>query len=298
MGNFGTQMPRYFIHMAYDGTDYHGWQVQPGRKTVQQVMQDALSTLLREQVDITGAGRTDTGVHASFFVAHFDTLHPMEENQGNSSEKIPGESSQSSSGDHPEKKTGERFQSSNAGRSLEEWVFKLNRFLPPDIVVFEIKEVPGDLHARFSATYRTYHYHISTVKPLYDRVYAHYVYGKLDTPTIQECCKILLRTSDFTSFSKLHSDTKTNICKVMRAEWVVLQKGYRFEIKADRFLRNMVRSLVGTLLEAGMGKLDVKGFREIVEARDRSRAGQSAPAMGLFLVDIGYNFPLFGHADR
>jgi tRNA pseudouridine38-40 synthase len=258
-------MPRYFIHMAYDGTGYYGWQVQPGLKTVQQVMHDALSTMLRERVEIIGAGRTDTGVHASFFVAHFDTLHPIDNNPG----KL----------------------------SLEEWVFKLNRFLPPDIVVFGIKEVPGDLHARFSATFRTYHYHISTIKPLFDRVYAHYVYGKLDSPAIQECCKILLRTTDFTSFSKLHTDTKTNICKVMRAEWVVLRNGYRFEIKADRFLRNMVRSVVGTLLEVGMGKLDVEGFKEIVEARDRSRAGQSAPAMGLFMVDIGYDVPLFRHAD-
>jgi tRNA pseudouridine38-40 synthase len=272
-------MPRYFIHMAYDGTGYYGWQVQPGQKTVQQAVQNALSTLLRERIEITGAGRTDTGVHASFFVAHFDTLHPIDGNPGSPSEKIPGERSQDSPG----------------GRSLEEWVFKLNRFLPPDIVVFGIKEVTGDLHARFSATYRTYHYHISTVKPLFDRVYAHYVYGKLDSPAIQECCRILLRTSDFTSFSKLHTDTETNICKVMRAEWVVLQKGYRFEIKADRFLRNMVRSVVGTLLEVGMGKLDVEGFREIVEARDRSCAGQSAPAMGLFLVDIGYDIPLFRH---
>lgn len=254
-------MPRYFLHMAYDGTAYYGWQVQPDQPTVQQVMEVAISTLLREDVGITGAGRTDTGVHASCFVVHFDTRTPID--------TMPD----------------------YAG--LEQWVFKLNRFLPPDIVVYEAKEVAEDLHARFSATYRTYHYQISTVKPLYNRKYAHYLYGRLDTKAIQRCCQVVLDTRDFTSFSKLHTDVKTNLCQVTGIEWVTLEDGYRFEIRADRFLRNMVRSIVGTLLEVGMGKLDEKGFREIIDARDRGRAGQSVPAKGLFLVDIGYGSKVF-----
>ncbi|MGW8317049.1 MAG: tRNA pseudouridine(38-40) synthase TruA [Bacteroidales bacterium] len=254
-------MPRYFLHMAYDGSAYYGWQIQPDRPTVQQVMEEAISTLLREDVGITGAGRTDTGVHASCFVAHFDTRSPID--------KLP---------EYP---------------GLEQWVFKLNRFLPPDIVVYDAREVPEDWHARFSATYRTYHYHISTLKPLYNRDYTHYLYGKLDTGAIQRCCQVILETHDFTSFSKLHTDVKTNLCQVMEIDWVTLEDGYRFEIRADRFLRNMVRSIVGTLLEVGMGKLDEKGFREIIDARDRGRAGQSVPAKGLFLVDIGYGSKVF-----
>lgn len=238
--------------MAYDGTDYNGWQIQPNGKTVQQVMEHGLSTLLNEKVSITGAGRTDTGVHASLFVAHFDTPS---------------------------------FPESNS----EGFLFKLNRFLPPDIVVHRIHRVPDHIHARFSATYRSYEYRISAVKPLFNRAYCHYVFGPLDTPLINRCCKVLLHVTDFTSFSKLHTDVKTNNCHVMHAEWKTVEQGYIFEIRADRFLRNMVRSLVGTLLDVGHGKLDLDGFIRIVEAKDRGMAGQSAPAQGLFLVDIDYD---------
>lgn len=247
--------------MAYDGAAYFGWQIQPDQSTVQQVTQEAVSTLLREKVGITGAGRTDSGVHASCFVAHFDTRIPIET--------------------QPEY------------GSLEQWVFKLNRFLPPDIVVYEAREVPADWHARFSATSRTYHYHISTIKPLFNRSQTHYLYGAIDADAIRQCCQVILGTRDFTSFSKLHTDVKTNHCRVMEIDWVTVENGYRFEIRADRFLRNMVRSMVGTLLEVGLGKLDVGGFREIVEARHRGKAGQSAPAQGLFLVDIEYKSKVF-----
>jgi tRNA pseudouridine38-40 synthase len=246
--------------MAFDGTGYYGWQSQPKRKTVQEVMENALSTLLKQEITVTGAGRTDTGVHASCFIAHFDA----DLSQCNSSDEEPY---------NPE---DERF------------VFKLNRFLPDDIVVYKIRQVPGQMHARFSAIYRIYHYHISTVKPLFTRRYAHYIYGPLDLEEIRHCCGIILETSDFTSFSKLHTDVKTNICRVMAAKWKTVDNGFIFEIKADRFLRNMVRSLVGTLLDAGQGKIDRNDFMAIIEARDRGRAGQSAPAHGLFLVDIGY----------
>lgn len=243
--------------MAYDGSAYHGWQVQANGKTVQEVLENALSTLLQQELSVTGAGRTDTGVHASFFIAHFDT------------------------------KT--RIQSTSfSGPDDPHFTFKLNRFLPNDIVVYDIREVDPEMHARFSATYRTYHYHISTLKPLYNRDYSFHLYGKLDLEAMYQCCEIIIKTTDFTSFSKLHTDVKTNNCSVSLAQWKEVEGGYLFEIKADRFLRNMVRSLVGTLIEAGQGKLDVEGFQRIVDARDRGKAGQSVPAAGLFLVDIAY----------
>jgi len=245
------RMYRYFMHMAYDGTAYRGWQTQPGGKTVQQAVEHALSALIGEDISVTGAGRTDTGVHASFFVAHFDTGIALED-------------------------------------QMEHLVFRLNRFLPEDIVVYRLHQVPGDMHARFSATSRTYHYHISTVKPLYTRNYTHYVYGPLNVEEIARCCEIIMETTDFTSFSKLHTDVKNNHCRIMEAAWKKVDNGYLFEIRADRFLRNMVRSIVGTLLDVGQGKIDREDFRQIVNAKDRSAAGMSAPAKGLFLVDVTY----------
>ena len=247
--------------MAYDGSDYCGWQIQPNEPTVQQVIAHALSTLLKQEIPVCGAGRTDTGVHASHYIAHFDL-------ESTSHDYLP---------------------------STDQFLFKLNRFLPPDIVVYKITPVPEDMHARFSATYRTYHYHISSIKPLYKREYCHHVYGELDTEAINKCCKVIIETSDFTSFAKLHTDVLTNNCRVTHARWKDVDQGYHFEITADRFLRNMVRSLTGTLLDVGRGKLDLGGFKKIVEAKDRSKAGSSAPAKGLFLVDIGYpNFSVSG----
>jgi len=255
-------MSRYFIHMAYDGGAYKGWQVQPEEPSVQQVLAHALSTLLKQEIPVSGAGRTDTGVHASHFVAHFDMdVAQAGDKPGTFGTYLP---------------------------SSEQFLFKLNRFLPPDIVIYKIFEVPEDMHARFSATYRTYHYHISSLKPLYNRNYSHYVYGELDAEAINSCCKVILETTDFTSFAKLHTDVLTNNCSVSHAEWRPVDQGYLFEIRADRFLRNMVRSLTGTLLDVGRGKLDLDGFKKIVEAKDRAKAGSSAPAKGLFLVDIGY----------
>jgi tRNA pseudouridine38-40 synthase len=284
--------------MAYDGTRYCGWQIQPGRITVQQVLQDALATLLKTAITVTGAGRTDTGVHASSFVAHFDA------------DDVPGHSASPSpdppspvhpdppSPVHPDPPSPVHPDLLRTAEipdpaippdpAQENFIFRLNRFLPPDIVVYRIVQVAPDLHARFSATWRTYHYRISSVKPLYNRDYTHYVFGKLDVEEITRCCRLILETSDFTSFSKLHTDVATNNCKVTLAEWKTLDTGYLFEIKADRFLRNMVRSLVGTLLQAGLGKITAEDFGEIIRARDRRKAGMSAPAKGLFLMDIGY----------
>jgi len=253
-------MSRYFMQLAYDGSDYFGWQIQPREKTVQQTIENAMSTLLGLDIALTGAGRTDTGVHASYFIAHFDLLQ------------------QDSDPD----------QSPKFDPLSDQFIFKLNRFLPPDIVVYKIWQVSSDMHARFSATSRTYHYHISSIKPLFTRDYSLHVFGKLDTLEIKRCCELIKSTVDFTSFSKLHTDVKTKNCRILEVNWKEEDSGYLFEIKADRFLRNMVRSLVGTLLNVGQGKLDSEGFKKIVEARDRSQAGQSAPAKGLFLVDIAY----------
>ncbi len=244
------------MHMAYDGSDYCGWQIQPKEKTVQQVMEKALSLLLREEVSVTGAGRTDTGVHASYFIAHFDLEHAD--------------------------------PNSPPDPISNQFLFKLNRYLPPDIVVYKIWQVPMEMHARFSAISRTYHYHISTLKPLYNRNYSLHIYGELDLEEINRCCEVIRSTSDFTSFSKLHTDVKTNNCRIMDVHWKEEEQGYLFDIKADRFLRNMVRSLVGTLLNVGQGKMDCEGFKKIIEAKDRGKAGQSAPSKGLFLVHVEY----------
>jgi len=288
-------MPRYFIHMAYDGTAYHGWQVQPNGTTVQEVLQKALSTLLRQDIAVTGSGRTDTGVHASYFIAHFDLstgspANPFVESSGKPQTDTQAQASLAK----PQTSSQTPGNSANpSGATLPDpenpdFVFKLNRFLPEDIVVYRIHQVPEDMHARFSAVSRTYHYHISTVKPLFTRNYSHFLYGQLDLKEIGKCCRMILEARDFTSFSKLHTDVKTNNCDVSIARWKEVDHGYLFEIRADRFLRNMVRSLVGTLIDVGQGKLSAKGFCDILEAKDRTRAGQSAPAAGLFLVDIGY----------
>lgn len=241
---------RYFLQLSYKGTCYHGWQVQPNAISVQEVMEKALSVLLREEISVVGAGRTDTGVHASFFVLHFDT------------EK-------------------EDIDSVNLA-------YKLNRFLPSDIAVRKLWKVKNGAHARFDAVSRTYHYYISTKKDPFATETSYTYTGFLDVDKMNKAAKVLFEFVDFTSFSKLHTDVKTNNCKIFQAEWKAEGAQLVFFIKADRFLRNMVRAIVGTLLEVGKGKLTVKEFREIIEAKDRGGAGASAPAEGLFLTDIEY----------
>jgi tRNA pseudouridine38-40 synthase len=247
-----AEMNRYFVELSYDGTRYHGWQVQPNAPTIQQTIEDALATLLKRRVLLTGAGRTDTGVHASYFVAHFDSELPDIEQSG-------------------------------------DIVFRLNGILPDDIAIHSIEKVDNEMHARFSATSRRYIYSIRKTKPLFNRQYCHYFYGDLDIEKMNHACKILMEYTDFTSFSRLHTDVKTNNCNIMEAFWTADRDGCTFEIRADRFLRNMVRSIVGTMMEVGTGKMELDAFRDIIEARDRSRAGTSAPARGLFLVDISYD---------
>ncbi len=241
---------RYFLQISYKGTNYHGWQIQPNAISVQEVMEDALSKILREQIAVVGAGRTDTGVHASFYILHFDVKNSI-----------------------PEKL---------------DLVYKLNSFLPSDIAVQKFWPVDIETHARFSATSRTYHYFISTEKNPFKTEISYQYLKPLDVRKMNEAAKLLFDYKDFTSFSRLHTDVKTNNCKIMQAEWSLDQKYLVFVIKADRFLRNMVRAVVGTLLEVGKGKLTIDQFRQIIEKKDRSSAGASVPAQGLFLVDIEY----------
>ena len=241
---------RYFIQLSFKGTNYHGWQIQPNAISVQEVLEKSLSTLLREEISVVGAGRTDTGVHASFFVLHFDSLQ----------------------------------QDLDSGN----FVFKLNRFLPADIGIHKIIKAGNDAHARFSAASRTYQYFVATDKNPFSTDTSFYYSGNLDMCKMNEAAAILFEYEDFTSFSRLHTDVKTNNCKIFLANWKKEGSQLIFTIKADRFLRNMVRAIVGTLLEVGKGKITVEDFRQIIEKKDRGVAGASAPAQGLFLTDIEY----------
>lgn len=248
---------RYFIQFSYDGTAYHGWQVQPNAISVQQRLNEALSLLLRQNIETTGAGRTDTGVHAAMMVAHFD-FQP---------------------------------QDGKVMPELSVLADKLNRILPPDIAVQEVRPVADDAHARFDATSRTYHYRVYTGKDPFLRHYALRLHFMPDYEAMNRAAKVLLQTADFTSFSKLHTDAKTNICRVTQARWV--QESpicWRFEITADRFLRNMVRAVVGTLLEVGRGKITEADFERIVAQKNRCSAGESVAGNALSLVEITYPY--------
>ena len=241
---------RFFITLSYDGTRYHGWQIQPNGDSVQQCMQEALSTLLRKPVEVVGAGRTDTGVHARMMVAHFDWEEPLD------------------------------------GKQL---AYKLNKLLPGDIAVQEVRQVEDDMHARFSATSRTYHYYIHTRKDPFLQAYSWQIPFALDFEKMNEAAKVLLEYEDFTSFSKVNTDTKTNLCDLKEAYWEeVAAWQWRFTITANRFLRNMVRAIVGTLVEVGRGRTSIEEMRQIIEAKDRCQAGESVPGKVFFLVDIKY----------
>lgn len=249
-------MYRYFIYLAYDGTNYHGWQIQPNGDSVQETLTRGLKTFLRDDtLEVTGAGRTDAGVHARLMVAHFDFGRLLD---------------------------------------VEAVTDKLNRILPPDISVYRVRQVRPEAHARFDATYRTYKYYITTRKDPFNRAYSWRIFQPLDFEKMNEAARTLFDYIDFTSFSKLHTDVKTNNCKIMQAYWD--QTGsdeWVFTIQADRFLRNMVRAVVGTLVEVGRGKLSVEGFRRVIEEKNRCSAGTSVPGNALFLVDIGYPDSLF-----
>ena len=243
-------MKRYFLHLAYNGTRYHGWQIQPDDISVQEELEKCLSLKLGEKVSLTGCGRTDAGVHARNFYAHFDVEKEIE--------------------------------------NCEDFVYRLNIFLPEDIVVLRCWEVKPDFHARFDAKSRTYHYYITQSKNPFHIHDAFYYYGKLDVEMMQKAADILFEYTDFTSFSKLHTQVKTNNCRIMAARFFEENNLLVFEIKADRFLRNMVRAVVGTLLEVGRGKLTLEQFRAVIENKNRCSAGTSMPAHALFLEEVEY----------
>ncbi len=248
-------MPRYFLKLSYRGTAYHGWQIQENAHTVQAEVNEKISTLCEETVNVTGCGRTDTGVHARNFYLHFDLQKQL-------------------------------------AFTPQDFVFRLNRFLPEDIAIFGIWEVSPETHARFDAISRTYRYYISRQKDPFVQDTALIFTGKLDTNAMQQAAGYLLDYDDFTSFSKLHTQTTSNLCRLAEVRWE--QKGNQlvFTITADRFLRNMVRAIVGTLLETGKGKLKPEDIKSIIEAKDRSKAGYSVPAQGLFLEEVRYPFDL------
>ncbi len=243
-------MQRHILTLAYKGTNYHGWQIQPNALTIQQELKNALETALRHKVCIYGAGRTDTGVHASFYVAHFDTEAEITD--------------------------------------LNKLVRSLNGILPRDIVVFDILPANSEFNSRFSAIERTYKYFISFDKSVFLDDFTMHLHYFPDIEKMNRAATLLLDYQDFKSFEKYHSDSKTSICNVRQAFWEMKDNLLIFNIKADRFLRNMVRSIVGTLLNVGKGKIGIEEFRAIIELKDRKAAGASVSAKGLFLTDISY----------
>lgn len=241
---------RYFITLSFDGSAYHGWQIQPHSVSVQEELQKALSILLRMPVEVVGAGRTDTGVHARKMVSHFDI---------------------------------------NAELDCQQLVYKLNKLLPRDIAVQHVEQVSDDMHARFSAKSRTYHYYVHLGKNPFLRSYSWQLYGNPDFELMNKAAVVLMEYMDFTSFSKVNTDTKTNDCTITEAHWDRVGEGqWRFTITANRFLRNMVRAIVGTLMEVGRGRMTIEQLRQVIEAKDRCRAGDSVPGNALFLVDVKY----------
>jgi tRNA pseudouridine38-40 synthase len=242
---------RYFIEFAYNGKNYCGWQFQPHSPSVQETLNKALSTLLKSNIDVTGAGRTDTGVHARQMFAHFDH------------EEIP-----------------------DTARLVQ----RLNAFLPKDIVVYRFIPLHHDAHARFDATSRTYEYHIHTFKDAFDNEGSWYNFQQPDVDTMNEAAQLLFDYTDFKCFSKAHTDVRTYNCDIKEARWVQDGTKLIFTISADRFLRNMVRAIVGTLVNVGLGKIAVTDVKTIIESRDRNKAGLSVPAHGLYLTRVIYPY--------
>ena len=242
---------RYFIHLSYDGSRYHGWQIQPNGISIEGEIERCLSTLLGAPVDIVGAGRTDAGVHARHMVAHFDVEEPIAD--------------------------------------TSQLTYKLNRMLPPDIRIEKTENVDDDMHARFSAKWRKYHYYVSLKATPFNRQYTWLCHYDLDFQLMNEAARMLLEYKDFACFCKSHTDVKTTLCDVVQAEWIKIgDYDWVFVIKANRFLRNMVRAVVGTLVEVGRHRMTLEQFRSVIEGKSRCQAGESMPANALFLEEITY----------
>ena len=242
---------KYFIEFAYNGKNFHGFQSQPDASSVQETLEKALTTLFREPIAIVGAGRTDTGVHAKQIFAHFETELELDSDY---------------------------------------WSHKLNSFLPPSIVIYRIFSVHPDAHARFDATSRTYEYYIHTFKDAFIVDGSWYHSNPLDIQKMNEASTILLEYADFECFSKVHTDVNTFHCKISEAYWKQSGNQLIFTITADRFLRNMVRAIVGTLINIGLGRMEVSDLHTIIASKDRGKAGFSVPAHGLYLVKVAYPF--------
>ncbi|RDV13784.1 tRNA pseudouridine(38-40) synthase TruA [Pontibacter diazotrophicus] len=240
---------RYFLEIAYDGTRFHGWQVQPNALSVQEVLDSCLSKVLRQQISSTGSGRTDTGVHASQQFVHFDVEEELDTQQS---------------------------------------VYRFNRLLPDDVVAKQLYLVPDDAHARFDAFARTYHYHISLTRNPFKRFYAYHHSRPLNVEKMNEAAAILLKYEDFTTFSKVKGDTKHYRCDMYEAVWRQQGEELVFTIRANRFLRGMVRLIVGTLVDVGRGKLTVAQFEQVIASQDRRQSSGAAPAEGLYLAKVEY----------
>ena len=240
---------RYFIELSYNGKAYHGWQIQPNAISIQEVLEKGLSTLLKEPIATMGAGRTDAGVHAMQLFAHFDTETLFD---------------------------------------IKTLIYKLNSFLPEDIAIKSIFKVKANSHARFHATSRQYLYRIALEKNPFNKEQAFLLKPKLNIDKLKAATKILLDYKDFQCFSKSNTDVKTYHCNIMKAEWSLVENELHFIIKADRFLRNMVRAIVGTLINIGIGKIEVETLHDIIKSKNRSEAGFSVPAHALYLTKIEY----------
>ena len=246
---------RYFIHLAYNGAAFYGWQIQPNHPSVQDTLENCLSLILHsERIPITGCGRTDTGVHASSFYAHFD------------------------------------FDSCFSGTECKQLSQKLNNFLPKDIVIFKIFSVKPEAHARFDAENRTYKYFISLKKNPFNYNFTYHYYRNLDIDLMNQAAYLLLSTKDFTSFSKVHTQVNNFLCDVFEANWQRNNEELVFTISANRFLRNMVRAIVGTLLEVGVKNISLEEFQNIINQKNRCSAKTSAPANALFLTNVRYSW--------
>lgn len=263
---------RYFIALSYNGTNYHGWQVQPNAISVQGILNKNLSVILRETIETTGCGRTDTGVHSREFFAHFDTAGSIV----NSSQEI-GDNKGTDTMNH-------ELLTINHNIFLR----SINAILPKDIAVKNIFQVPPEAHARFDATSRSYEYHIHFNKDPFKNGYSWELRDYPDLNSMNTAAKILMEYDDFSCFSKSNTQVKTNICKISKAEWILKEDGIIFQISADRFLRNMVRAIVGTLLMVGKNEIGPEQVRNIIESKNRSNAGMSVPACGLYLTEVKY----------
>jgi len=251
-----SEKQRYFIELAYDGTNYHGWQIQQNAISVQEVLNNALATILREPVETTGCGRTDTGVHAKQLYAHFD------------------------------------LENSKSEILNPKYEMSLNAILPDDIAVKRIIPVHADAHARFDAVLRSYEYHVHFEKDPFKINQSWQLRDKPDIAMMNAAARIIMEYTDFSCFSKSNTQVFTNNCKITRAEWVYADSSLVFHISADRFLRNMVRAIVGTLMQVGKKEIEPEEIRNIIESKNRSNAGTSVPACGLYLTEVKYPYPL------